>query len=49
MITLYMPGNAEIIDGISVDYISVEEQDVDALKNAGWVENISELEAEKLQ
>ena len=38
-----MPGTAVIIDGVSVDYITVSEEDADALKEAGWRESVSEL------
>lgn len=38
-----MPGTAAIIDGVSVDYITVSEEDAEALKEAGWRENISEF------
>lgn len=43
MITLYIKGSAEIIEGVSVDYIVVEESEVDALLAVGWVKNISDL------
>ncbi|HEJ9370966.1 hypothetical protein [Klebsiella sp. CVUAS 8534.2] len=46
MITLYMPGTAAIIDGVSVDYITVSEEDAEALKEAGWRERVSELKTE---
>ncbi|HFZ1094941.1 TPA: hypothetical protein ACIJTY_000425 [Klebsiella oxytoca] len=46
MITLYMPGTAAIIDGVSVDYITVSEEDAEALKEAGWRESLSEIESE---
>lgn len=45
MVTLYMKGSAETIDGVSVDYIVVSESEVGALLAAGWVKNISELSA----
>ncbi|EPY5332974.1 hypothetical protein ACXDSU_003069 [Klebsiella pneumoniae] len=47
MITLYMPGNATIIDGVSVDYVTVSEDDAEALKEAGWRESASDLIHEK--
>lgn len=43
MITLYMAGTATVIDGVSVDYIVVDEEEAEALKEAGWCENFSEL------
>ncbi|HGY5196583.1 TPA: hypothetical protein ACNV6G_001424 [Raoultella ornithinolytica] len=46
MITLYMPGTAAIIDGVSVDYITVSEEDAEALKEAGWSNTISELKSD---
>ncbi|HDT6006457.1 hypothetical protein PTQ46_25505 [Klebsiella michiganensis] len=46
MITLYMPGTAAIIDGVSVDYVTVSEADAEALKEAGWRESASELKTE---
>ncbi|HAT1594731.1 hypothetical protein PTQ50_23305 [Klebsiella michiganensis] len=46
MITLYMPGTAAIIDGVSVDYITVSEEDAEALKEAGWRESAGELKSE---
>ncbi|MFY0139226.1 hypothetical protein J0894_02305 [Klebsiella oxytoca] len=46
MITLYMPGTAAIIDGVSVDYITVSEEDAEALKEAGWSENVRDLNQE---
>lgn len=38
-----MPGTAAIIDGVSVDYIRVSEEDAEALKEAGWRESFSEF------
>lgn len=38
-----MPGTAAIIDGVSVDYVTVSDEDAEALKASGWKENISEL------
>lgn len=38
-----MPGTAAIIDGVSVDYITVCEEDAEALKEAGWRGSVSEL------
>lgn len=46
LITLYMPGTAVIIDGVSVDYIVVSERDAEALKAAGWCESVDELKSE---
>ncbi|MDI3225707.1 hypothetical protein, partial [Klebsiella michiganensis] len=46
LITLYMPGTAAIIDGVSVDYITVNEEDAEALKEAGWRESAGELKSE---
>lgn len=43
MVTLYINGYAEIIDGISVDYIVVSEAEVNALVEVGWVKNVSDL------
>lgn len=41
-----MPGTAAIIDGVSVDYITVSEEDAEALKEAGWSNTISELKSD---
>jgi len=41
-----MPGTAAIIDGVSVDYITVNEEDAEALKEAGWCNTISELKSD---
>lgn len=43
MIRLYMLGTAEKIDGVYVDYILVNEGDVDALIEAGWRMSVEEL------
>lgn len=43
MITLYIPGTAVIVDGVSVDYIVVESKDVDSLLALGWVKSVSEI------
>lgn len=43
MVTLYMNGTAAVIDGISVDYVIVPEEDADALLAVGWVRSVSEL------
>ncbi|HBR0984338.1 hypothetical protein [Klebsiella pneumoniae] len=47
MVTLYMPGTAAIIDGVSVDYVTVSEEDAKALKAAGWSESVSDLNQKK--
>ncbi len=41
-----MPGTAAIIDGVSVDFITVSEEDAEALKEAGWREGVSEIKSE---
>lgn len=43
MITLYIRGSAEIVNGISVDYIIVSATEVEALLNVGWVKDPSLL------
>lgn len=43
MVTLYILGNAEIVDGISVDYITVTKEESLKMIAAGWRELPSEL------
>lgn len=42
-----MPGTAAIIDGVSVDYVTVSEEDAKALKAAGWSESVSDFNQKK--
>ena len=42
-----MPGTAAIIDGVSVDYVTVSDEDAGALKAAGWRESARELKTEE--
>lgn len=41
-----MPGTAAIIDGVSVDYVTVSEEDAEALKDAGWRESVDAIKSE---
>lgn len=43
MVTIYIKGSAEIIEGVSVDYAVVEESEIDALLMIGWVKEITHV------
>ena len=43
MITLYIRGTAEEVEGVMVDYIVVPETEVPALLAVGWVRTVEEL------
>lgn len=44
MITLYRAGTAAVVDGVSVDYVIVNDGDVEPLKEVGWCEKVVDIE-----
>lgn len=44
MITLYINGTAEEVEGVMVDYVVVPEAEVPALLAVGWVRSVADLD-----